>query len=64
MENNAVMNEAVEAASNTPSELVENTKKKKWRAIWDKITTGLLIALMASPVLILLYIFLWFIMRG
>ena len=64
MENNAVMNEAVEAASNTPSELVENTKKKKWLAIWDKITTGLLIALMASPVLILLYIFLWFIMRG
>ena len=35
-------------------------KKKKLNAIWDKITTGLLIFLMASPFLILGYIFLWF----
>ena len=35
-------------------------KKKKMLAIWDKVTTGLLIALMASPILILGYIFLWF----
>ncbi len=34
--------------------------KKEWAAIWDKTTTGLLILLMASPVLILLYIFSWF----
>jgi hypothetical protein len=39
-------------------------KKKKMLAIWDKVTTGLLIALMASPILILLYIFLWFITKG
>ena len=39
-------------------------KKIKWAAIWDKFTTGLLIALMASPVLILLYIFLWFVLRN
>ena len=38
-------------------------KKKKWNAIWDKVTTGLLIALMASPLIILGYIFLWFIFR-
>ena len=38
-------------------------KKKKWAAIWDKITTGLLIFLMATPVIILAYIFLWFIFR-
>ena len=38
-------------------------KKKKWNAIWDKVTTGLLIVLMASPLLILAYIFLWFIFR-
>ena len=38
-------------------------KKKKWSAFWDKITTGLLIFLMATPVLILAYIFLWFIFR-
>jgi hypothetical protein len=34
--------------------------KKDWEVIFDKITTGLLILLMASPVLILLYIFSWF----
>ena len=38
-------------------------KKKKWAAVWDKITTGILILLMASPVAILAYIFLWFIFR-
>ena len=38
----------------------EKAKKKKRQEIWDKITTGLFIVLLASPVLILLYIFLWF----
>ncbi len=38
-------------------------RKKKWKKIWDKITTGLLILLMAAPVLILLYIFTWFLTR-
>lgn len=37
-------------------------KKKKLAAIWDKITTGLLIALMASPVAIIGWIFFYFIM--
>lgn len=39
-------------------------RKKKLLAVWDKCTTGLLIALMASPLLILLYIFLWFVGRN
>lgn len=39
----------------------EQARKKKIQAIWDKITTGLFIALLASPVAILLYIFLWFV---
>ena len=39
----------------------EQAKKKRVREIWDKVTTGLFIALLASPVLILLYIFLWFV---
>ena len=39
----------------------EQAKKKKRLEIWDKVTTGLFIALLASPVVILLYIFLWFI---
>ena len=37
--------------------------QKRRREIFDKITTGLLVFLLASPILILLYIFLWFILR-
>ena len=39
----------------------EQAKKKRVKEIWDKITTGLFIFILSSPVLILLYIFLWFI---
>ena len=38
-------------------------KRKKWAAIWDKVTTVLLITLMASPIAILTYIFLWFVLK-
>ena len=38
----------------------EQAKKRRIREIWDKVTTGLFIALLASPVAILLYIFIWF----
>ena len=38
----------------------EQARKRRVREIWDKITTGLFIALLASPVIILLYIFPWF----
>ena len=44
----------------------ENTsffKTAKWQRTWDKITTGLLIAVMAVPVAILAYILLWFILK-
>ena len=49
----------------TESEIIEieHQKKKKRAAIFDKITTGILILLMSSPVLILGYIFLWFILN-
>ena len=36
---------------------------KKWKAIWDKITTGILIALMCTPVAILAYIIIWFLCK-
>ena len=39
----------------------EQAKKKRVKEIWDKVTTGLFIALLASPFVILLYIFLWFV---
>ena len=34
-----------------------------WKNTWDKITTGILIALMATPILILTYIILWFTLK-
>ena len=43
--------------------VLKKTEHVNWKEVWDKITTGILILLMASPVLILLYIFLWFVMR-
>ena len=39
----------------------EQARKRRIREIWDKVTTGLFIALLASPFAILLYIFLWFV---
>lgn len=44
-------------------EEIKKSKKAKWLAIWDKVTTGILIFLMASPFLILTYIFVWFITK-
>ena len=38
-------------------------KKIKWKIVWDNITTGLLILLMCSPLLILTYLVLWFVLR-
>ena len=57
----------VEVADNRDFELrisdEERARKKKIKEIWDKITTGLLIVLMASPILILAYIFIWFLTK-
>ena len=41
----------------------EKTKNVNWKEVWDKCTTGLLIFLICSPLLILAYIFLWFIFK-
>lgn len=38
------------------------TRKQK-AAIWDKITTGILIFLFCTPLLILIYILLWFVFK-
>ena len=49
------------------SNFFENIKKKlstpKGKEIVDKITTGLLIAMLCSPVVVLAYILLWFVLR-
>ena len=41
----------------------ELAKKKRRKEIWDKVTTGILIFLMASPFMILTYIFIWFMVK-
>ena len=61
------LNEAADTKETAPlvpvltEDDIRRAKKKKWLAVWDKITTGILILLMCSPVLILAYIFIWFI---
>ena len=37
------------------------SKNVNWKEVYDKFSTGLLILLMASPILVLLYIVLWFV---
>ena len=50
--------------SEAPFEMSGLTEKQKRRKeIYDKITTGILIALLCSPIAIVLYIFLWFILK-
>ncbi len=38
-------------------------KSAKWKETWDKITTGILILLMATPIIILAYIIIWFLSK-
>ena len=61
-----------EAEESVPSEGMEYTEaemsglteaQRKRKAIFDNITTGILIALLASPIAIILYILLWFVFR-
>jgi predicted neutral ceramidase superfamily lipid hydrolase len=55
------VSEGMEYTEAEMSGLTEAQRKRK--EIFDKITTGILIALLVSPVAIILYIFLWFIFR-
>lgn len=41
----------------------EEKKKFSWKDFWDKVTTGLLILFLASPILVLAYIFIWFVTK-
>ena len=51
-------------AKSTFMEKVKNYfKSAKWKELADKITTGILIALMATPIAILTYIILWFVLK-
>ena len=56
--------EASEGMEYTEAEISGLTdEQRRRREIFDKITTGILIALLCSPVAILLYIFIWFIQQ-
>ena len=57
----AVADDSFEYTESEMSGLTAEQKRRK--EIFDKITTGILIALMASPIAIILYIFLWFVFR-
>ena len=65
LEGSKIMAKQDKYAGLTEDEIIEikHQKKKKRQAVFDKITTGILIFLMSSPVLILGYIFLWFIIN-
>ncbi len=39
-------------------------KQRKRKDIIDKVTTGILILLMASPLIIVIYILLWFVLKN
>ena len=47
----------------TAKKIVAWLKTVKWKVVWDHVTTGLLILIMASPLLVLGWIFYWFITR-
>ena len=53
--------EGMEYTEAEMSGLTEAQRKRK--AIFENVTTGILIALLASPIAIILYILLWFVFR-
>lgn len=57
------ISEEVTATSNEGFLSGLTEKQRRRRMIWDKITTGILIALLASPIAILAYILIWFISK-
>ena len=60
-EEDSAASEGMEYTEAEMSGLTEEQRRRK--EIWDKVTTGILIALLCSPVAILLYIFIWFIQQ-
>lgn len=60
-EETAAGSEGMEYTESEMSGLTEQQRKRK--ELWDKFTTGILIALLCSPLAILLYIFIWFIQQ-
>jgi len=65
MEEKITTNEEIEVteATEVTEAIEEGTKGKiNWKEVWDKVTTGILIFLFISPVLVLLHIFLWFVL--
>ena len=55
-------NDSTEAVAEVAKHVPEE-KSFSWSDFWDKVTTGLLILFLASPILVLAYIFIWFITK-
>jgi hypothetical protein len=53
----------MESKTSLKEKVVTYFKSSKWKILWDKITTGILIALMITPFAILTYIILWFTLK-
>ncbi len=60
MEENGIIIEENATETNIEKKAKKNIN---WAEVWDKFTTGLLLLFFASPLLVLLYIFIWFINR-
>ena len=56
----AWLNKAVTFCKDVWKKFMEWTKTVKWKNVWDHVTTGILILLMCSPIMILVYLVAWF----
>ena len=55
-----IIDKVVNFTVTTTKKFVAWLKTVKWKIVWDHITTGILILLMASPFLILAWLVIWF----
>ena len=57
--------ESAPEAQDAPIERsADDLARKRKKEFWDRITTFLLILVLCSPIMILLYILMWFLNRG
>lgn len=59
----AAFNPTEEQSDKAKTGFFEFFRTTTWKRTWDKITTALLILVMATPIAILAYILIWFLMK-
>ena len=55
-----IIKKVVDFTVTTTKKFIAWLKTVKWKIVWDHVTTGILILLMASPILVLAYLVIWF----